>query len=158
MEHTINLWITSQIQLRTEVSIYAIFFLIRTEYLFKNHVKSFASLLTNLQSYEHNISHVNCFNSISEMKISCVKYLFRMPTFHMWNFEPVHFTCENVPIPYVFHMWNGMWNFRREREGKEIKMDGRFRPVPHLIHRSYSWPIYMKFKTYIINRRSMYSR
>ena len=95
-----------------------------------------------LLKYEKNISFVSCFNTICEMKtsygkfiliressISHVKYMFRTPRFHMWNFEPVrftcelsisymktfpfhmwngNFTCESVPIPYVFHKWNSM--------------------------------------------------
>ena len=60
--------------------------------------------------------------------ISYVKYVSFTPKFHIWNFEPVHFTCElnisckNVPLHFmckmkmfqfhVFHMWNDMWNFR----------------------------------------------
>ena len=99
-------------------------------------------------TYEILFSYVNCLNSICEIKISCVKlificwftiwyvkYTFRTPAFHMWNFKLIHFTyelsisyvetfpfhtwnesflvCENVPIPYVFHMWNAMWNFRQ---------------------------------------------
>ena len=65
--------------------------------------------------------------SIYECPIPYVKYMFCKPGFHMWNFEPVHLTCdlgisyvkrflfntwnenficENIPIPYVFHWWN----------------------------------------------------
>ena len=64
-------------------------------------------------TYENNISYVNFFNSMREMKISYVKliftcecsisdvkYLFRTPRFHVWNFEPVHFTCE-LSISYA---------------------------------------------------------
>ena len=54
---------------------------------------------------KNNISYVNCFNSkretkfsyvklifICESSTSYVKYMFRTPTFHMWNFEPFHYT------------------------------------------------------------------
>ena len=45
---------------------------------------------------------------IREPAISCVEYMFRTPTFHTWNYEPVRFTCELV-ISYVktspFYMW-----------------------------------------------------
>ena len=61
-----------------------------------------------------------------------MKFMIRAPTFHEWNPDLVNFTCElgisyaktfpfpmwnenficeNVPIPYVFHMWNDMRNF-----------------------------------------------
>ena len=56
-------------------------------------------------TYENNITLVNCFDSIHGIKISyaksiyicecCilyVKYMFRKPRFHMWNFQLVHFT------------------------------------------------------------------
>lgn len=83
-----------------------------------------------------------CFNSIYERKISYVKLIFICwssisfmkcilckPKFHIWNFEPCHFTCKlgdscmktfrfhmwkerfhlgKFPIPYMFHMWNDM--------------------------------------------------
>ena len=60
--------------------------------------------------------------------------LFRTPRFHIWNFQPAHFTYElgisnvkpvpfhmrnenfifeNIPTPNVVHMWNAMWNFRK---------------------------------------------
>ena len=56
-----------------------------------------------------NVSYVNCFNFICEMKIWCVLYMFCTPRFLTWNFEPVCFTCE-LGISYVkmspFHMWN----------------------------------------------------
>ena len=72
------------------------------------------------------ISHAKLI-FIRESAVSYVKFMFRSPRFRMWNFEPVHFTCElgilyvktsqfhmwnenfvceNVPIPNVFHMWN----------------------------------------------------
>ena len=49
---------------------------------------------------------------IRECSISYVKYMFCIPRFHMWNFQPVQYTwfryfiCEKVPISHVFHMWN----------------------------------------------------
>ena len=94
---------------------------------------------------------MDCFNSTCDMKISYVKlifiykcpvsyvlHMFRIPRFHMWNFEPVHSTCElaisyvktfpfhmwnenfmyeNVPIPYIFHSWTNMWNFPYSNQG-----------------------------------------
>ena len=107
----------------------------------------------------NNTSYVHCFNSIKEMKISdakliciCessisyVKYMFRTLRFHMWNFEPVHFTyklgfsymktfrfhiwsenftSENV-LFHIFHMWNDMWSCRedvnRVYDGVRIKL------------------------------------
>ena len=62
-----------------------------------------------------------------QCSVSYLKFMFRTRRFHMWNFEPGQFTCEvgisyvkmfpfhmwdenfineNLPIPYVFHMWN----------------------------------------------------
>ena len=71
---------------------------------------------------------MECFKSKCEMKnpyvkliiicetyISYVKNVFRSSRFHMWNFEPVQFTCElgiscqNFPPSYVkwkFYKWN----------------------------------------------------
>ena len=96
-----------------------------------------------------NIFHIwKYFNSICEMKILLaklvsicessilyVKYMFGIPTFHMWNLEPGHFICEmfrlymwnenfiyeNVPIPYVFQMWNYMSSLSQEPHLMETK-------------------------------------
>ena len=64
-----------------------------------------------------------------ECSVSYLKFPFRTRRFQMWNFEPAHFTYElgisyaktlpfhvwnenlineNLPIPYVFHMWNSI--------------------------------------------------
>ena len=75
---------------------------------------------------------LKCFNSISEMKISHVNpivvpessisyvtYLFRIPTFHTWNCEPVHLTCE-LGISYVKTFLFLMWNENFTCENKPI--------------------------------------
>ena len=109
-------------------------------------VYSYKNFTLNI-TYENSISYVNCFNStwdvkilyvdlifIHESSISYVKYMFCVPRFHMWNSEPVHFTCElgvsfvkmlpfqmwnenfmceNVPILDVFHVCDDIWNFHK---------------------------------------------
>ena len=71
---------------------------------------------TSYFAYE-NIFHVwKCFISVHEMKISYVKwificessisyvkYMFRKPTFHLWKFEPFHFTYELVHMGKISH-------------------------------------------------------
>ena len=70
---------------------------------------------------------------ICESANSHVKFMFRTPTFHLQNYEPIRFKCElgisyvktfpfhkwnenfiseNVSIPYVCQICNDMWNFR----------------------------------------------
>ena len=48
-------------------------------------------------------------NFIVECSNSYVIYMVRSPRFHMWNFEPVHYTCE-VGISYVKTLPVDMWN------------------------------------------------
>ena len=60
-----------------------------------------------------------CEIFICEDSISYVKFMFRIPRFHTWNFEPVHFTCE-LGIPYVnrfpFHIWDEATDQRLEKK------------------------------------------